>query len=280
MEFCRAVANTAAAGGTEGHNCFAAKTVTLQKGRDNARRPSPPNGVTNKNRIILIHVGNRAGYLRTGVGIVLLALSPRIVCGITDVGGRIGDRRRNLIEIRVQIGGDILRDGLGIAGGGEIGHQHRAAGGLRIVWVHRSGGGTVLSIPGEVAVQDGGRLGPSGAAVRVEEIAISAVDDPLVPRPGNGAYRIGRDGALVGKGGLTGNRWAAVRPPEDRGELGAGDGVVRAEAPVAVTGDDAPLIGPGRRSRILSGGRHIGEGSASRLRPSRLPPENRGELGA
>ena len=190
-----------------------------------------------------------------------------------QISGGIGGDGRDLENIRAQFIRDVLCHALRVSRAGEISHQNFVASagvGLRGNGRHR-----------QVVAQDRCHLCAGRVAVRVKAVAGGAVHHAVRPRPIHGGRSVSGDAALVGKilsGFRTGRTGVA---PEDRGDLGAADGIVGAEAPVAVASHDAVGTRPCHRIRVVGTRRNVREGrSRGSGRAARGAVQNRHQHGA
>ena len=123
MEIRGAGAKAAAAGGAEGHDGLATEVIALQERADDLRSLPPPDGVAQENHIVLLHVVHAAGDSGTGAGVILLIIGTTVRV-VVQVGGGVGLLRRDLIEVGVQNGIQMVRNALCIVGSGEVGDQN------------------------------------------------------------------------------------------------------------------------------------------------------------
>ena len=141
---------------------------------------------------------------------------------------------------------------LGIAGGGEVGHQDPG----RIL--RRSGflrGLRRLIV--QVAVQDHGHLGAGGIAGGIKAAVAAAGDDAVGGRPVDRLNRIAGNSRRICEISIILHGLAAVIPPQNGGDLLAGHRIIEAEPAIPVPGDDAAGRGPGDAVGVGAGGGHI-----------------------
>lgn len=84
---------------------------------------SPPDGITDKHNVILLHVLNGAGDCRAGIGIIHFNRSAAVAIIVVKVGIGVGICGNDLIEVSTQTMCNMFCGTLCCIGRGEICHQ-------------------------------------------------------------------------------------------------------------------------------------------------------------
>ena len=171
----------------------------------------------------------------------MLGIDPAAGIRPIQIGAGVGRFGNHLKEICVQCISNGVRHSLGVAAGGEVGHQNLAIPG-------RSGRRRGLA---HIVVECGNNLS-TGSVVSGGKASIAAGgNDTVGAGPVHRRLRIGGNSVFIRviPGGSSGGTGPA---PEDRGYLLACDRIAHAKLPIRVSGNQASSLRPTERIDVVS----------------------------